>query len=1380
MELDPTAKTGEVLKPAERVEVRVDINKRSDPIEGPVLSKIWENLRSGRNMTSRNYDENLIIDPETISKAIEDSLKKGGLELTQMIKFLSSAESQILARRINAEIDLGNMESPKSIKGATKLVMFLYYRQQIFNIANIPDVPEFTSIPGELITPIAALKLQERFNYCIKSAQLSGVFTDRETKSFIDFAAAKLKVSVNLSFLLSKRNTPDGDKDYIVTWEQFFGSMTSQGMKQYELLLESSKELHISLKEGLTDYFFGLGYDQKPDGTLVRRKISITDKFGNEHTRNADSRPELLSEHTYVFPDDSDAKVIELLKHWVSGLESIAPSIKAIKDTIKHLIKSNYVNSKCDPVTFRLLESNFDTRLLNEVANRNVAYPAALVTRLEALFTEDGNDIILPYWETKPLKDPITKKYILPRRDAKGDLILPRLFWGDTDARKGGSAGKGRIGSVWPAFALFFGRKDFFTKTHLKEALGVDYVDVELSDAERETQMKDKKVKGFKNAPIYVYRGDKDNNCGRLQELCVKPVIANAYDLVLKYLANLRMAFIGVPFKDNGSSFATGKEPITENLFSPTSILRVDNARNGISRSNLPKWSKMFKLFDGFTSPGSEKTSLTTATDVFDVIKAMVFQGSENEIKDSWWKYVPDKMKIPLIHSAFLTISHAVWHEAQSYTLSTLMSGAESYMLRRLMQIRRLIGNSLFSVNDQKRSLASLPSYPYVSFLEKIYDGLSDEEKEAGGMAKQHFAETKESNPANAFFEKSFFTSIFKDIQTSKLREIDSIKQQAEAFRALCDLSAVKNWLNYEEMSKADAPDEHYLPFLGAFWGDLLLEGVTADKHGNDLNKDLTVRSKQVELVREYLKSREESGKPLNGFDSKALFDFEKNGFYNKEGAKLAKMMADDFKEIVKELEVNQGSQRVNYLVNLYIKKPLMFGFIKRISDNFNLIGSTVNGIEIVNRDVVIKKQDGYYGLAATAYTYRDFCCAVVGGYEYIDTKMPDSYAGEMAGKIARKVGEIRANLNFYMESGEREDLNYSLMSKALNPQGEYKAGKAIHSHSRREYYQNYYTLLSRPCLLTDSLVASAIAVAPFEIGEQNTNFTDGTPEALDLNEVEKPRSDSEHDESLETWVTGILKEMPFVGYDHHENAYRNIFLKIFAGYGRESGMSHRNSGVREIFKGILGWEMKSLNEKEKLDKLRKEDQIEGEGVQNAIEKPLENVGKGFLNKILGSIGLAGAFTKVMEEDFIKNIPSKGGLLVVGSIPVISSIISSGFVIGVSNFAQLGVAASAGLIPAVGLMGVALVFRFADHQLSKYDPFHFFRKRTPEEQHYSYLTQNIILKIFKEMYKNDPKSNFARFFLGNLQQNTSLRFESLKYQLDLTARMKIRNVDKDK
>jgi len=1366
METDPTAKTGELVKPAERVEIKVDINKRSDPIEGPVLAALWENLRTGSDMTAKNYDENLIFDPETISVALEEALKVEGPKHTELLVFLSSDESKILASKLKAEIDLGDIGSDKSRKGVKRLVMFLYYRHQMFNIANIPNVPENTSIPGDIehILPQKALTLENRLKVCLENAISAGLFDKTEVNSFMAFSAAKLRLSTTLSYFIAKKDEKEG-KDFNYVWNQYIGAIDSYGMKQYKLLLQYSKSLHISFKDGIKDYFYGLGYNQKSDGTIERRKILLENKFGEPIPRNADSRTKLITIHTYVLPDNSDSAYLELVKLWLPGLEKVSSSIKDIKKTVRSLLKSwDCVNSKCDPLAFRLSDGRFSTGLLNSVADRNVAYPAGLVARLESFFTEEGNDSILPYWES-------------PDRIDKGKPIYPRLFWGETEARKGSDSGKSRIGNVWPAFALFFGRKDFFLKVHLPEVFGIKFIDVEMKPEDRDKEISRLGVKTF-SAPIYVYQGDKKNNCGKLQEVFVRPVIANAYNLILESLGNIRMIFIGKALADKGSEIVAGKVAVTEKLFEPTSIVTADDSRRGINMSNLPKWMKMFELFDKFTSPGGEGVSLTSAPAVFEVMKTMVFQGNDNQYKDNWWKYIPDKIRIPLIHSAFLTISHAVWHEAQSYNLSTFMTGAESYMLRRLMQIRRLIGNALFSVNDQKRSLAALPSYPYISFLGNIYDKLSTEEKEANGMVSRYFSETKESNPANALFEKNFFSSIFKDIGEKKLEEIEGVRRQAEAFKALCDLSAVKNWLNYDEMVKANAPDHHYLPFLGAFWGDLLWEGVNESKQGEELNKDLTVRSKQVELVREYLKSREESGKSLNGFDGKALLDFEKNGFCNKEGAKLAKMMADDFNEVVvKGLEVNQGSQRVNYLVNLYIKKPLMFGFIKRISDNFNLIGSTVNGIEIVNRDVVIKKQDGYYGLAATAYTYRDFCCAVVGGYEYIDTKMPDSYAGEIAGKIARKVGEIRANLNLYMESGEREDLNYSLMSRALNPQGEYKAGKAVHSHSRRAYYQNYYTLLSRPCLLTDTLVAQAIAIAPFNIGEQNTNFTDGTPEAIDLNETEKPKSDSEHDESVETWVIGTLKEMPFVNYDHHENAYRNIFLKIFAGYGRESGMSHRNPGLRELFKNVLGWEMKSLNEKEKIDKLRQEDQKDGEGVQNAIEKPLENVGKGVLNKLLGSIGLAGTFTKIMEQDFIKFIPSKGGLLLAGSIPILSSAIP--LVMTGSNFAQIWAAGATGIPGAFVAMGLALGFRIVDHQLSKYDILRL-RWRTPEEQNYSYLSQNIILKILKEMYKHNPNDKFARFLLGNLPQNTSLRFEHLRYQLDLTARMKIRNVDKDK
>lgn len=1333
-----------VIEPNEAhnpVEKKENIFAKSAKIEGAALPFLWENLREGKSISAGNFDTDRLIDQATIAEAIREDMKPGRIR-AEISKFISSPQSKELSRKLGAEVDFNNLSSDQSIKAVTKLVSFLYYRQQIFNICNFPDSPQKTSIRGELSLSLSqeVWKLQDRLNYCIDNVES---FTPSEKKALKGFAFAKIKLSATLSYMVNQVDSPENE--YSKVWNDFFGRENAPGMPFYNDVLKYSKELHISFNNALTDFFHGLGYDRDPSGKLTRRQITLVRK-GKSYTREVDSRPDLLLNHVGVMPDNS--QLGRFIENYIPDLKKL--TINGVTLTLKQQLERvtkildsrNWVNSQCDPLMFRLYTADFDTGLLNQLAERNIGGPAGLISRAaESFYREQGNDKFKQYPITEVVNGVKVKK--------------SELFWNETIQHKGSAANKFRIGSIWPAFAIWYARVDIFMKYGLFDKFfGVKYVSV-LNEQERAHEMSTNNVMGLSESPLY-----KDIN-GELREVMVKPIIARAYNLLIRELDNLRICWIGKMPSGDISDYVIGKEPKTKNSttreFENTSedLFTVNGLtggkdKKGVFNSLYTKFAKIFESFDKLSSPGSEDLALLNPSKVFELMKKLLYGGENTTSQDMWDKYLPNKYKLPLITSALLNLSFAVWQKNVDYQYLTLSGTTEVQLLSKITQLKNFIGGTFFSIRKPDRSLAALESYPYIRFLENIYKNLSRNEKrviKAKGSPKT-------SNPSEALYDNVLLADYFQNPRA--ILNSDEDEKVLDVIKIKSDLAAISSWLSLDRINPNEPMD--YLPILGAYWGDIL-HGIVAhaQHHPNeDLTADPHVRSRQVAMIQAYLDMRQKLNKPLTYVDAggrtvnlgtkNALEYFERNGFMNERGGQLAKMMATDYQNILGEVLSRDGTEVLDYLEqpqNVEIK-----GFLSLFHNFFTSVNLEANGVPRLDRKLVEKNPDGFSGIAAAALSFKDFCAAIVGTYEVLDTKMSTSYAGEASGAIARNIHNLRERMNKYWESGEFEDFNISHFAKNINPTGSYKAGKPKPDQDRITYYGDGYPLyLSKlPGTMTGVVAAYCMAAAPLSLGGEK--FIKGTNDALDQRTTKELPFD-EDENSLEKHFRHSVEQHGKVSFDHAEGVIRDIFGNVFLGHSPDSGRMITNKWKSAwLLNKTVGWWARS-GEKDEKNIARQEEAKGGkidEGIQAAgAMQPLRAAGKQLGKRIWG-IGYL--LNKVGEGvEGIKNLP------LLGMVAVAAAFSSTGLVGSV-----------------VSTLIATFPVRFLDSWAESMN-FRKLKKKNPHEQYYSFWSQKMIIEGARRIYYSDNQIPFvkglAQAVLANFPVNTSLEMRQIEPTLNI-------------
>jgi len=1338
-----------VIEPNEArnpVEIKENIFAKSAKIEGAALPFLWENLRESRSISAGDFDTDRLVDHSTIAEAIREDMKPGRPIRAEISKFISSPQSRELSRKLGAEVDFNNLSSDQSIKAVTKLVSFLYYRQQIFNICNFPDIPQDASIRGDLSLSLSqeVWKLRDRLNYCIDNVES---FTPNEKKALKGFAFAKIKLSATLSYMV---NQVDGaDYKYSKVWNDFFGRENSPGMPFYNDVLKYSKELHISFNNAVTDFFHGLGYDRDPSGKLTRRHITLVRKE-KPYTREVDSRPDLLLNHVGVMPNNSqlerfvDNYIPDLKKLTINGVPL------TLKQQLAHVTKildtRKWVNSQCDPLMFRLYTADFDTGLLNQLAERNIGGPAGLISRAaESFYREQGNDKFKQYSITEVVNGVKVKK--------------SELFWNETIQHKGSAANKNRIGSMWPAFAIWYARVDIFLKYGLFEKFfGVKFISV-LNEQKRAQEMSTNNVMELSESPLYKDVG------GELKEVMVRPIIAKAYNLLIRELDNLRILWIGKMPSGDISDYVIGKEPKTKNsttrefVYASDDLFTVNGLtggkdKKGVYNSLFPKFSKIYESLDKLSSPGTEDLSLLNPAKVFELMKKLLYGGENTSSQDMWDKFLPNKYKLPLITAALLNLSFAVWQKNVDYQFTILSKTKEVQLLSKITQLKNFIGSKFFSIRNPDRSLVALESFPYIRFLEEIYNkNLSPNEK----RVMKAKASPRTSNPSDALYDNALLADYFQSPRA--VLNSDEDEKVLDAIKIKSDLSAISNWLALDRINQKEPLD--YLPILGAYWGDILHGIVEHSQHhpNEDLTVDPNVRSRQVAMIQAYLGMRQKLNEPLTYVDAggrtinlgtkNALEYFEKNGFMNERGGQLAKMMATDYQKILGEVLSRDGTEVLEYLEqpqNEEIK-----GFLTLFHNFFVTINIEANGVPRLDRKLVEKKPDGFSGIGGAALAFKDFCAAIVGTYEVLDTNMGTSYSGEAAGKIARNIHNIRERMNKYWVGGEYEDFNISHFAENINPAGSYKAGKPKPNQDRITYYGDGYPLyLSKlPGTMTGVVAAYCMAAAPLCLGGEE--FIKGTNDALDQRTTRELPFD-EDENSLEKHFRHSVEQHGKVSFDHAEGVIRDIFGNVFLGHRPDSGRMITNKWKSAwLLNKTVGWWARS-GEKDEKNIARQEEARGGkidEGLQAAgAMQPLRAAGKQLGKRIWG-IGFL--LNKVGEGvEGVKNLPLLGMVAVAG---ITGGIFSAPFVTSV-----------------VASLVATFPVRFLDSWVESMN-FKKFKKKSPLEQYYSFWSQKKIIEGARKIYYSNNQSPFlkglAQAVLGNFPVNTSLEMRQIEPTLNI-------------
>jgi len=1373
---------------ADRTYESKDIFSSSAKIDGPVLAALWRNLIETGVMIDASRVAESILSPDRISEAVNESINVSTNTITPELKaFLRTKETKDLYRKLNGGIELDiSKVTTESVKGINKVVQFLYYRQQGINIANFGDIPEKAEPQTiESILPSSVLTQENRLEYCLKS---SGLFNLSEINALVDFAKSKVRVSAVVSYLLAHSSA----EKYNDIWNTFFGKKDAIGMRYYDKLLSSAEKIHVSLKDGIdNDLIPGLGYVKK-DGKLVRKMIELPSFFKDGKTvkRKVDSRTTVLTGHKYVLPmEKKDGDLAQYIDQFIPGMninEQEDPdkhpglsyeavrrrSLETRKLAVLQMIKAGFVNSMCDPLEFNLvLDGKFDSGLLNQVADRNVAYPAGIISRFsQTVYVEDGNDRIVIYADLRDFgNDPHNVK-----KDANVEAIKLYPFWGKTEVAKAYGAGKTLVGNMWPAFGLWHSRGDFFTKERsagLRKILGIREISIEMSEEDREKEMKRYNVRPISAAPIYT---SDNNKSGELKELCVKPMLARAYNLLINDLSPIRAAFTGGPM---GSDFITpnyNQSVVDEGTFTPTSILIANESRANFMMSFYPKFAKIYEMFDAASSPGSSGKSLLVPAQIQEVIKLLIFEGSKSESKDKWEKYLgTESYKAPLYIAAYLTIAHATWFEQHSAEIDQLNSQPEQSFLQRLFQVKNIFGLNFFKINLPAESLSVIATYPWIAFAEGLF-------KKVSGAEKKLVGKPNENNPNYEFYKTVLLSSLEKIFDRNEDKNVAS----SEAIKFMFDLNAIRNWLDIDKMlapredGEPVVPNSDFFPIFGAYFGDIFHDIILqrANAHDNLNLKVLPfVRSKQISLVREYLIMRGVDLKhDLNEFSNPETLEYlTKNGFNNLTGAKLARMMAEDFSEIVDQVSGPSLKSRLDLIKDVFgnTASQRKLDFIRRLHTYYMRANLNINPVDInITSRGEIKVPDGYNGLAPAAYSYRDFCCAMFAAFEYLDTMMSDSYGGEIAGNIVELFDKTRERLNSYRVSGEDQDLNLSELRDVLNNRQFYNDGDTRH-RNRVSFFSGGSIVISKDIdTITSKIVYYAKALAPWLPGVQIKYFTDGTNLRLDPREVQTHPSDGEKDVTVQSMLRKAFRAAIGENMNSVIRPLDHAILKVFAGYGESSGKSQTNKvGLRRVFDELTGWETKGLNDEKKLKKKLDEEGEEDDSVHRQGAKESSKKAKDLLMSNIGTANkVVGGAEKLLEAI---RFPGKVGLGIGAAI------------LAATVFPLISVPFIAGL--PLGVLTLVIGRRIDSNLANTKEG----RPIPEEEQHYAYATQRIIIeglmKGFHSTYNaTNPIDRFRHWFSGQalsyLPTDSSLEAEKVETVVDIFANFKLPNKDKNK
>lgn len=1359
----------------------VDIRRSSSKIEGSVLAALWESLKEN-GVTD---DPLKILSSDRITEAVSEAIDHTTNTITpELSEFLNTKETKDLYKKLNggAELDLGRLDKDV-VRSINKVVQFLYYRQQGINIANFGDIPKDADPMKiyDLINPFVYEK-EKRLRFCLES---SGLFNSNEIMGLTEFTHAKVRVSAVISYLLNQTDA----SVYNDIWGQFFGKKDAMGMRYYDMLFSSAEKVHISLKDGIdNDLIPGLGY-VKRDGKLVRRTIQLKSLAGKFEKRNVDSRTNVLTGHKFVIPNvkfDSD-DLSQFIDAYIPGMnepegdprhpglsyETVKRrSLEFRKSSARQMIKLGLVNSMCDPLELKLLlEGKFDTASLNQVSNRNVAYPAGIVSRFsQTVYVESGNDKFTIYADLRDIgNNPNNIDKTTPVEEIEKITLYP--FWGKTDVAKGYGAGKTLIGNMWPAFALWYSRVDFFTRERtpaLRKILGIKYISIDKSDAEREKEMKQFNVKPISAAPIYI--ADKN---GKVEELCVKPMLARAYNLLINDLSPIRASYTRGPM---GSDFVVEdytQKVVDENIFTPTSILVTNESRPNFMMSFYPKFGDIYKIFDSISSPGSSKTSLLVPAEIREVIKKMFYEGSENESKDKWEKYLGDKIyKVPLYIAALLTISYATWHESQAGAFDQIKSQPENTFLSKLWTIKHTLGTNFFKISLPKESLAVIASYPWIAFTEELFKVLTKNERSLIGKPN-------ENNPNYEFYK----TVLLGDLDKVD-PEAGSEESKLEAVKFMFDLNAIRNWLDIDKMlapresTDPAIPDSDFFPILGAYFGDIFHEKIMerANSH-TKLNLSVLpfVRSRQISLVREYLIMRgTELGRDLGDFSNPEILNYlSANGFNNPIGARLARMMAQDFSEMVDQVSVDSLKSRETLLSEVFgrAENTRKNEFVRRLHMNYMRANLNINPVDMnLTSRGEIKVPDGFNGIAPAAYSYRDFCCAMFAAFEYFDTRMSDSYAGERASQIVDLFDITRERLNSYRESGPDQDLNFSELKDVLNNRQFYKDGDT-RNRNRVSFYSGGSIVISKDIgTVTSKLVHMAKALKPWLSGAQIKYFTSGSNLRLDARETQTHPTDGEKDVTVQSMLKAAFKSAIGENMNSVIVPLNYAILKVFAGYGEKSGKSQTNKvGLRRVFDELTGWESKGLKDHEKMQKKLKEEGEEGETIHRQNARESEAKAKDLITSNLGNANkLIGGAAKLLDA---VRFPGKVGLALGGTVLALTvgPLISVPFFLGVP----------------LGALALVIGRRFDSNWANTRDG----SPIPEEEQQYAYASQRIIIealmKGFNSTYNaTNPINKFRHWFSGQmlsyLPTDSTLQAEEIVPIVETFANFKLPNNEKNK